>query len=270
MAIDQFLMDHLRSRHQAIGAHSPRLIEAMEYSLFNGGKRFRPVLSLFVGEGLGLSSLEALPWAAALEMIHTYSLIHDDLPCMDNDDLRRGQATSHKKFGEALALLAGDALLTESFLVLAKYYREKPALGPLCELLASSAGGSGMVGGQAMDMGQGNEIANIESIQKMHAGKTGALITSAVQGPGWLAKVNSSQAQTLKKLGDQIGLAFQIKDDLLDMEKDPRSYIYHLGQEGTQKALQKVSDEAMETLSLLPAGCASLQFFISANVQRNK
>jgi geranylgeranyl diphosphate synthase, type II len=267
---DRFLRDHLLSRREDIQAYSPRLLEAMEYSLFNGGKRFRPVLSLYVARGLGGETFDALPWAGALEMIHTYSLIHDDLPCMDNDDLRRGQPTSHKKFGEALALLAGDALLTESFFVVAKHYVNHPELGKLVQLLSGAAGASGMVGAQAMDMGQGQPISTIDDIQKMHSGKTGALITAAVEGPGLIQKNTSTSVRAhLKTFGDQIGLAFQIKDDLLDMEKDPRSYIYHFGLDGTQAALDKVSVAAEETLTRLPSACSPLRGFIEANSNRN-
>jgi geranylgeranyl diphosphate synthase, type II len=267
---DQFLRKHFDFRRDSIHDHSPQLLEAMEYSLFSGGKRFRPVLSLYVMQGLDGETSEALPWAAALEMIHTYSLIHDDLPCMDNDDLRRGKPTSHKKYGEALALLAGDALLTESFFILAKHYASHPELGSLVQLLSASAGASGMVGAQAMDMGQGHPITTIEDIQKMHSGKTGALITAAVQGPGLIQKNSSTSVRSiLKTFGDQIGLAFQIKDDLLDMEKDPRSYIYHLGLEGTQAALDTVSRAAEETLGRLPKSCSRLLGFIKANSERN-
>lgn len=269
-AVDQFIKKHLSFRAEDVGVYSPQLLEAMEYSLFNGGKRFRPVLSLFTSRGLTGEVEKVLPWAIALEMVHTYSLIHDDLPCMDNDDFRRGQPTSHKKYGEALALLAGDALLTESFFVLASHYATHPHLGELVQLLSSAAGASGMVGGQAMDMGFGLPMTEIAHTQRMHGGKTGALISAAVQGAGLVSAVSPEHKKNLKELGDLMGLAFQIKDDLLDMENDPRSYIYFLGAEGTEKTLSEVHAKAREILSRLPQACSVLAEFISANAERNK
>lgn len=264
---DQFLRRHLQSRQKAIGTYSPKLLEAMEYSLFTGGKRFRPVLCLFTLKGLGLESDRGLPWAAALEMVHTYSLIHDDLPCMDNDDVRRGQPTNHKKYGEALALLAGDALLTESFLLLS-HYAHQPALLPL---LGESIGASGMVGGQAMDMGHGPTLNGVAPLQTMHAAKTGALISAAVEGAGHIAEVDEERLQVLRELGGLIGLAFQIKDDLLDMQtEDARSYLHFLGVDGTQKELERVNARAQSLIDQLPPGCQQLNQFISANTLREK
>lgn len=264
---DQFLRQHLQARRSAITTFSPQLLDSMEYSLFTGGKRFRPVLCLFTLRGLGHKADLGLPWASALEMVHTYSLIHDDLPCMDNDDFRRGQPTNHKKYGEALALLAGDALLTEAFLLLSKSMNQ-PALLPL---LAHAIGASGMVGGQAMDMGHGPSLNAVGSLQTMHAAKTGALISAAVEGAGLIAQVDEDRLEVLRELGGLIGLAFQIKDDLLDMQtEDPRSYLHFLGIEGTKKELERVNARSQSLIDKLPSGCQPLHQFISANTLREK
>lgn len=194
---------------------------AMRYSLFPGGKRLRPILALQACRALGGRVRDVLPCAAALEMIHTYSLIHDDLPALDDDDLRRGRATSHRVFGEAMAILAGDALLTHAFEVAASRPRGARLAARRIEavrVLATAAGVSGMIGGQVMDLEATGRHYGRARLLRIHRGKTGALISAAVQIGGLLAGGSRRQIAALRRYGDGIGLAFQIVDDILDRE----------------------------------------------------
>ncbi len=200
------------------------ILEAMRYSLFAGGKRLRPILCLAATEAVGGSKEIALPVACALEMIHTYSLIHDDLPAMDNDDLRRGKPTNHKVFGEAMAILAGDGLLTEAFALLSHpdLTQNIPAerVVQVINLIAQAAGYKGMVGGQVMDLNYTGKEIDLKSLETMHRHKTGALIVASVKSG---AIVGGGKAEEIDALGEyavQIGLAFQIVDDILDVEGD--------------------------------------------------
>jgi len=188
---------------------------AMEYSLFAGGKRLRPALALGAAELIGGDDASALPAACALEMIHTYSLIHDDLPLMDNDDLRRGKPTSHKVYGEAIAILAGDALLTLAFQAAADCGDVK-----VISEIAKAAGAEGMVGGQVIDLESENLKLGVPELRNLHAKKTGALIRVAVRVGAMAARANTAQLDALTRYGQAIGLAFQIADDILDVVGD--------------------------------------------------
>ena len=199
-----------------------RVVQAMHYSLFVGGKRLRPILCLAAAEAVGGDPGEALPVACALEMVHTYSLIHDDLPAMDDDDLRRGQPTCHKKFDEATAILAGDGLLTEAFHLLAaaasRFEGREAMLLEVTELLAKAAGYRGMVGGQMLDLlAEGRKI-NLKELELIHRCKTGALLTAATRSGALVGGGNRVQVAALTGYGERFGLAFQITDDLLDVE----------------------------------------------------
>ncbi|MBE3603098.1 polyprenyl synthetase family protein [bacterium] len=198
-----------------------RLLEAMRYSLLAGGKRLRPILALAACEAVGGALDAALPYACAMEMIHTYSLIHDDLPCMDDDDLRRGRPTNHKVYGEALATLAGDGLLTDAFKVLARGGAQAASPAVLLETiaeLAEAAGSAGMVGGQAIDLlGEGRALGLAE-LEVMHRRKTGALFVAAVCGGARLGGANPAQLAALREYARALGLAFQVIDDVLDVE----------------------------------------------------
>lgn len=231
------------------------LVESVRYSLLRGGKRFRPTLSLAFSEALGINSLRVLPWACAVEMIHTYSLIHDDLPCMDNDDIRRGEPTNHKVYGEALALLAGDSLLTEAFNLLAEKYEKNPGLAiKLIKLLAQSAGLSGMVGGQAMDLSAQLQKVSEEELKTIHSLKTGALIKASIEGAALVCDLSDSKIDLAKKFGSHLGLAFQLADDLLDY--DPKNlengnFATLCGFEETKKWLDEVTLDAQQCLDKL-------------------
>jgi geranylgeranyl diphosphate synthase type II len=217
------LVDEALERWLPAGGERPTLIhEAMHYSVFAGGKRLRPILVLAAAEAVGVRPHDVLPAAAALEMIHTYSLIHDDLPAMDDDDFRRGRPTCHKVYGEAMAILAGDALLTHAFRVLAD--PEAMAAAPaerrvrvICEV-AEAAGSRGMVGGQVVDILSEDQAIDLATLQYLHRHKTGALFRASVRVGGILAGAEGTALEALSAYADRIGLAFQIVDDILDIE----------------------------------------------------
>jgi geranylgeranyl diphosphate synthase, type II len=263
--VDHFLKTYFEKRAEEIEMFSPRLMESMAYSLYNGGKRFRPSLCLQATELLGGKREEALAYAAAVEMVHTYSLIHDDLPCMDNDSVRRGQPTNHIRFGEPLALLAGDGLLTEAFYLIAQHYEDKGTQAALLVgALSRAAGSSGMVGGQAMDMGLGVATDSFERLLLSHGGKTAALIACTLEGAAIVAGLDKTTAQELRVFGEKLGLAFQVKDDILDGETNsPNSVLFHGDIKAAEEYLLKLKDEAKGLLKNLPPQCEQLlQFFI--------
>ena len=212
-----------------------QLHDSMKYSLLSGGKRIRPILALASYEACGGDAKAILPQAAALELIHTYSLIHDDLPAMDNDDLRRGQPTNHRVFGEGMAILAGDALLTEAFLMMANLSNQKSeagfsvntkAISPISRSallkairdVALAAGAHGMVGGQAQDILSESSEPNRETLNFIHLHKTAALIAASVRIGPILANSGTKKLRALTRYGENIGLAFQIVDDILNVE----------------------------------------------------
>lgn len=200
-------------------AGEEKLKEAIHYSLFSGGKRFRPALVLASCLSLQKDFEIAKAWAIAVECIHTYSLIHDDLPCMDDDNERRGQPTNHIKFGEACALLAGDALLTEAFAVLAKAYKNTVFLGDLVSLLAKNSGFFGMVSGQANDLFL--EEKSERELIKVHSKKTAALISASCVGPFYIFNQDKDLIYEIQRMSHGLGLLFQIKDDFLDQDSQP-------------------------------------------------
>lgn len=198
------------------------IYKAMKYSLMAGGKRLRPVLSLAVYEMLGGDGNDVLPYACGIEMIHTYSLIHDDLPAMDNDDYRRGIPTNHKVFGDALAILAGDALLNKAFeLMLSHTIASGDKLKVKLEamhIIAGSAGAEGMIRGQAVDLESEGSIIPKETLEFMHRCKTGALIKAPVLASALISSASEGEYRQLMKYAENIGLAFQIKDDIMDVK----------------------------------------------------
>lgn len=245
-------------------SQSEILFDSMVYSLDAGGKRFRPLLLLatvdFFGQTLENSHYEI---AAALEMIHTYSLIHDDLPAMDDDDLRRGKPTNHKVYGEGLAILAGDALLTESFHLVAEMEVESALKVELIRLLAKASGSTGMIAGQVEDvLGEGKKI-NFRDLQKMHQKKTGMLIQFAVEAGVLMSTQSFEMKKWLLEYAQNVGIAFQIRDDLLDVLGDEaaigkkvgadeahnkNTYVSLLGIEGATKAFENHCDLATDSL----------------------
>lgn len=194
------------------------LHKAMRYSVFAGGKRIRPILLIASAEAVGSRMEDVINAACAVEMIHTYSLIHDDLPAMDNDDLRRGKPTNHKVFGEALAILAGDALLTLAFDILAKNHNKAENALTVIHEIAKASGSMGMVGGQAVDMESEGKECNLPLLEYIHIHKTGALMLACIRTGAALANASKKQLESLTRYGEAIGLAFQIADDILDIE----------------------------------------------------
>ena len=246
-----------------------RHVQAMRYSLFVGGKRIRPILCLAAGEAIDNSQAtkdNLLPIACALECIHTYSLIHDDLPAMDDDELRRGKPTNHTLFGEAGAILAGDSLLTWAFDLLSNH--QNGTLSPesrlqIIHVIARAAGPLGMVGGQALDIANENTSFPFETLQTIHKSKTGALITSSVQAGAIGAGASATQIENLIHYGNKIGLAFQIVDDLLnvtstteklgkaagsDADRGKATYPAFFGVEKTRIKARETVDEAIDSL----------------------
>lgn len=246
-----------------------QLKESMHYSLMAGGKRLRPTLMFAAAESLGCGNEDVLEAAVAVEMIHTYSLIHDDLPAMDNDDLRRGKPTNHVVYGDATAILAGDGLLTHSFYVVSEHAQKYPerarAVLQVCRELSLYAGPYGMVGGQAADMAGG--IESLEQLEEIHKRKTGDLIVFSLRAAGILCRANDQQLAALEKYGRNIGLAFQIQDDVLDVIGDQEklgkpvnsdevsnkvTYPTLIGFEQCEKWIQQLTKEAKE--AILKAG----------------
>lgn len=200
-------------------SHPDVLFKAMRYSLFSGGKRFRPVLTLLVAEALGQKAETVLPTACAIEYIHTYSLIHDDLPAIDNDDLRRGRPTCHKVFGEDIALMAGDALFAEAFKLVSDLQKASDSdniIGVLSEI-ANAGGATGMVGGQVVDIISTGKEVDLETVQYIHSHKTGRLIRAAARCGAILSGASDEELTWVTKYGEHLGLAFQITDDILDV-----------------------------------------------------
>jgi geranylgeranyl diphosphate synthase type II len=190
----------------------------MAYSLLAGGKRLRPILALLACEACGGEQEAAMPAACALEMVHTYSLIHDDLPAMDNDDLRRGRPTNHVVYGEGMAILAGDGLLTLAFEVLARDTTPAATAAACCADLAKAAGMAGMVGGQVADLeAEGRTVSTLEELEGIHRRKTGALLASSLTLGARVAQAEADDLERLTHFGRALGLAFQITDDLLDV-----------------------------------------------------
>ena len=246
----------------------PRTIhEAMRYSLFAGGKRVRPILAVAAAEALGAKTTGLLPVAGALELIHTYSLIHDDMPAMDNDDLRRGRPTCHKVYGEAIAILAGDGLLTMAFEVLSDPRRLKaiPAerMLAITREIGTAAGVFGMVGGQVVDIqSEGTEI-DFPTLEYIHTHKTGALIRASVRAGALYARAGKRQLSALTQYAEFVGLAFQIADDILDisatqeelgkdigsdLKKGKKTFPSFLGLEESRRRADEVSRNAVDAL----------------------
>ncbi|MHC3386247.1 polyprenyl synthetase family protein [Lacticaseibacillus paracasei] len=256
---------------QLAAVANPHLRATMVYSVEAGGKRLRPLLLLSVVAMYDGVIADALPAAAALEYVHTYSLIHDDLPAMDDDDLRRGKPTNHKQFGEALAILAGDALLTDAFAILSREYPEK---GAACvQILAEAAGSNGMVGGQVLDMDGENEQYHLETLKRMHEAKTGALIQAAIAMGGLFVTIPEADQTALADFSAAFGLGFQIKDDINDVTKTTaelgktadKDVIEHkntfpelLGLDGAIQALQVEIAKAETALNELTVDAAPL------------
>ena len=256
------------------------LHKAIRHSLFAGGKRIRPILCISAYEAMGRSGDEVFPFACALEVIHTYSLIHDDLPAIDNDDYRRGKPTCHKVFGEGIALLAGDGLLTEAFRVMAQPLPRNPSSSDealrldLVNEVARAAGVFGMVGGQVLDIESERKEVDLPTLQYIHTHKTGKMILISVKTGARLGGASGESLKAFVNYGERIGLAFQIADDILDVEGNPAllgkttgsdsakrkaTYPSLLGLEESKRRAKELVTGALDALSLFGPEADSLR-----------
>ena len=262
--IKNYINDYLKVYFNEKGSYNKIIYDSASYSLNIGGKRIRPILFLLTYNLYKDNYKEAIEMASAIEMIHTYSLIHDDLPCMDNDDLRRGMPTNHKKFGEDIAVLAGDLLLNEAMSIMFKYSIKygNNALKAAKEI-ADSAGGEGMIGGQVVDIINENKLISKEELIYMHSKKTGELIRSSIVAGAILGEAPKKDIEILNNFGLKLGLAFQIKDDILDIIGDvsklgkniksdennnKSNFISLFGLEYCEKECIKLTNECMNLL----------------------
>tara|TARA_Y100000389_G_C17461290_1_gene521930 strand:+ start:378 stop:1262 length:885 start_codon:yes stop_codon:yes gene_type:complete len=245
-----------------INNYNSKIIDAMRYCVLSSGKRIRPFLVINSAKLFDVSVSESINTAIAIEFIHTYSLIHDDLPAMDNDDMRRGALTCHKKFDEATAILTGDAFLTYAFEILSNpdTHNDPEIRCKLIEIIAKSAGFNGMVGGQMMDLENGNNNISSHEMAKLHRLKTGELFMSCVEAGAILGGANVRQKKALRYYAHDLGLAFQIKDDILDhcdndnnikcRNKNETSIVELIGIEGARKQLNLLKSQAIARLSI--------------------
>lgn len=256
------------------GPECPSVLkEAIRHSLLSAGKRLRAVLVLMAARACGQQDNSAIPAASAVEMVHTYSLIHDDLPAMDDDDLRRGVPTCHRLFGEANAILAGDALLAQAFEVLASADLPSEAIARCCRELATAAGASSLVGGQVDDLAGSSEQNQLEQLEAIHRRKTGAMFRVAVRLGAIVGGGSDEQLAALDTYGSKLGLAFQITDDLLDEQGDERqlgkrtgkdvergklTFPGLLGEEESRRRAITLMEEANEALACFDSGTEQL------------
>ena len=267
-------------------ALEPKLQEAMEYRLTAGGKRLRPILVMAAADAVGAKGTDFVQVACGIEMIHTYSLIHDDLPAMDNDDYRRGKLTNHKVFGEAMAILAGDALLTQAFEVMGRQQGVEPqVLLRVMQEMSIAAGPDGMVGGQVIDMLSEDKRISMEELRKLHMGKTGALFRAALRCGAILGGATEKQLADLTEYAECFGLAFQITDDILDVigdeaeigkpvgsdERNNKStYVTLTSLEEAQALAAKTVDRAVNALSDMGEEAKFLRELVQYLINRKK
>jgi len=271
--IDRFLLSYLNSKRFQKNCPE-RLKRAMAYSLMAGGKRIRPILNIASYEALGGRSRSIIPVASSLELIHTYSLIHDDLPAMDNDDFRRNKPTNHRVFGEATAILAGDALLTEAFNIILRTMIDEDIKVKVLYELTEACGPAGMVGGQLMDIMLEGKRARRDELLYIHTHKTGAFIKASVRVGAIMAGATPDKLKVITRYGDKIGLAFQIVDDILDVtgkskemgkmtgsdaKKGKNTYPSIFGLEKSMEHAERLVDESIEAIACLGATAEPLR-----------
>jgi geranylgeranyl diphosphate synthase type II len=296
MILKEYLIERRTIVDRALEKYLPgmtgpkeELYRAMRYSLFAGGKRLRPILCIAAAEAVGGNHENVIPVACALEMIHTYSLIHDDLPAMDDDEMRRGKPTNHMVFGEAMAILAGDGLLTEAFRVMAcpdlleKAGAER--FRKVIEIVASASGANGMVAGQALDIKAEGAKIDTSLMEIIHEHKTGALLKASVVTGAILGGGSDKDIKSLEQYGRNIGLAFQISDDILDIEGDSKemgkktgvdiergknTYPSLYGMAKSKIMLQKIVDNAIDMLSAFKEKADPLRRIADYIIERKK
>lgn len=282
--INAFLLEKLNQ----LAVNDEKLLEAMRYGLLIGGKRMRPYLAYITGDMLAANKQDIDAVAAALECIHAYSLLHDDLPAMDDDDLRRGQPTCHKAFDEATAILAGDSLQTLAFDILANHEFSpeiKPKQVKLIQQLVNASGYQGMCGGQALDLAATDKAISVTQLQHLHSLKTGALLEASVlMAAECSSKTTESDKAALSQYAQLVGLAYQVQDDIIDitsteeqlgkpagsdLEANKSTYPALLGLQGAQEKAQQLYQQALQALSTLPYNSQSLAEFATFIVKRS-
>ena len=265
----EIINQSLESYIEIDGDHNRPVVEAMQYSLFAGGKRLRPVLTLATAEMLKGSVERALPYACALEMIHNYSLIHDDLPAMDNDDFRRGKLTNHKMFGEGIAILAGDGLLNLAYEIMLQDILQHEYPRPfICAMkcIGNAAGIKGMIGGQTADLMSEGKAISADTLTYIHQHKTGALLAASMTAGAYAAGADEKTASALTTAGNALGMAFQIQDDLLDLEGNTEELGKPIGsdlrnEKATFPALYGVDNSRNEMITLTNQALTIFQSF---------
>jgi len=279
-------IDEYFSEKLAKSTYNKLLYESMYYSMKNGGKRVRPLLFLLVYNVYKPNYMDYIDFALALEMIHCYSLIHDDLPCLDNDDMRRGRPTNHVAYGESVALLAGDALLNEAFELLFKLSIDDESCAKASYEVAKSTGGFGMIGGQIADILGENKILNEEELKYMHENKTGKLIKTSIISAGILCNLNQENLDVLNELGGKLGYAFQIKDDILDVigdeiklgksinsdaKNNKSTFITLYGLDESKRMYNELCEECLMLLTEIAESeeALLLKFFVQELINRN-
>jgi len=272
-SVDGFLKEHISAQKKNIDCPK-NLAEAMEYALTAGGKRVRPILAIASYEAAGGSSESILPVASSIELIHTYSLVHDDLPAMDDDDLRRNKPTTHKVYGEAEAILAGDALLTDAFNIISEADATPELLLKVIIELSYGSGPNGMVGGQSVDILLEGKKASKEQLLYIHAHKTAALIRASIRIGAIMANASPAKLEALTEYGDKIGLAFQVTDDILDVTgtteeigkpagsddaRGKNTYPSIFGLEEAQSIAEKLVNDSLNALKVFGKGAEPLE-----------
>lgn len=262
--IEQNLLQYIENIY---GTKHNTLYEAMKYSLSAGGKRFRPILHLETAKLLGGATDDFIDSACAIEYVHTYSLIHDDLPAMDNDDFRRGKLTNHKVFGEDIAILTGDGLLNSAFEILWNKVRRNPTIPIIkgTQFIAEKSGANGMIAGQVVDIQSENKEIDLDTLLYIHHKKTGALIEASILSVAYMMDVDIRRIEALKKYALHLGLAFQISDDILDVvgsfeslgkpigsdaENHKSTFVTHYGLDQAKRMLKKNVEEAIDALNI--------------------
>ena len=280
-SIDDYLKTILSESDQS----SEELSQAMKYSVMNGGKRIRPMMMLASAITIDIDTEHVMPFATAIELLHSFSLIHDDLPCMDDDSLRRGQPTTHVKFGEATATLAADSLQSLAFELMAKaeFPESKSSQLELISMIANSIGSGGMAGGQSLDLDSENKKLDPSSVENIYMLKTGKLLQASILGPTYFRELDEEKVSALKNFSESIGVAFQIQDDLIeavgdadmigksiesDKSKNKAAYPLLFGVSESKKRVENLYESACDSLKVFGESSSSLMDMAEIIIQR--
>ena len=277
--------DHLKIILSVSDQSSEELCQAMEYSVMNGGKRIRPMMMLASAIAIDIDTQHVIPFATAIELLHSFSLIHDDLPCMDDDSLRRGQPTTHVKFGEATATLAADSLQSLAFELMAKaeFPESKSSQLELISMIANSIGSAGMAGGQSLDLDSENKKLDPSSVENIYMLKTGKLLQASILGPTYFRGLDEKKVSALKSFSESIGVAFQIQDDLIeavgdadtigksiesDKSKNKAAYPLLFGVSESKKRVENLYESACDSLEIFGESSSSLMDMAEIIIRR--